>query len=187
MIRYVDGNEIKTVEKDCLDIKDGILLFKDDNVFIAKEESRLEALDYEDVIYKLYIRNKKNKRIYFVGMDEEEVAKMEMTGRVKKAYTFDFSLIKSAPKYVDEDRKVKSEYIMDENLLDIKYTVKEGNHSESFNLKMNIIFDASLEYHEGEILNEEYMDGVRKQLEERVKTHITLKEYSKDNVKVKTL
>ena len=187
MIRYIEGNEIKEYKKDSLDITDGIILFKDEDTYIAKEDNRLEALDYEDVIYKLYIRNKTNKRIYFVGMDEEEVAKMEMNGRIKKAYKLDLSLIKSAPKIEDEAHKIKSEYIIDENLIDIRYTVRDENSKESFNLKMNIIYDTSIEFKKGEILTEEYMENVRKQLEERVKTHITIKEFSKDKTKVKTL
>ncbi len=190
MLIYVDKNEIKEEDIDIRDIeeeaKKGIILYKDsEDLYIAREDNKLEGLSYEEVIYKLYMRNKTNKRIYFVGFEPEEVGKIEMVGRQKKNTRLDLSLLKSAPKFVDPNRPVKSEYVLDDNIIDIKYTVGEDENQESFNLKLNLIFDASLEYTEGEILTEEYMEEAKKQIAERVKSNITIRETTKGIAKVR--
>ena len=143
MLIYVDKNEIKEEDIDIRDIeeeaKKGIILYKDsEDLYIAREDNKLEGLSYEEVIYKLYMRNKTNKRIYFVGFEPEEVGKIEMVGRQKKNTRLDLSLLKSAPKFVDPNRPVKSEYVLDDNIIDIKYTVGEDENQESFNLKFDI-------------------------------------------------
>ena len=168
--RVVDCGE------DVLKNRNNVIIYKQDDSYIIRKNNVYTIVDYNDMLYSVYIRDRYNHDIYFVNTDDEEVESISLTGKEKREYVLPIYEIETNPFYEDEKYNVFVKMKTNENIVDIDYSVLGKNgEEESFNVKMNHVYDVELTYEEGDIVNTEYLNKIKPQLEDKFKTYIELK------------
>ena len=173
---YENGKVEEYDGKVAFNNRENFVIFKENESYIVRKENVLTICDYRDMMYRVYISNRVDNNIYFAGFSNEEVERISTEGMKKRAYKLPIDEIVNHPGYVDEDHRVRAKLFKDEYVVDLDYTVvdKASGESETFTVQMDHIYDVTLKYTAGKIVNSEYINGVVGQLEDKFKTKINV-------------
>lgn len=168
----------KVESRDSLNVlgeKDSIVIYKESESYIVRKENILTIYDYRDMMYNVYLKNRNNNNIFFVNFSDEEVESVSTEGATKREYKLPVGEIFDNPQYKDDDHTISTNFHRNGFVVDVDYTVSDrsGAH-ETFKVTMDYIYDVTVTYTDGKIINPQYMEGVVSQLEDKYKTKIVV-------------
>ncbi len=175
-----------------LNVDNSIVVCKSDDLFLVKKGDLTIPCNYSNFIMEAYINNSDNKIIYFVGFDDEEIKKIDEIGEKvhnKVSLLNRYNIINKMimyPNFDYDDSIILCDLETDENLLSLIYKVIRDNKEEDIHLRINNMYEASLEYTDGDIINEDNINVIKDRLEEKILIPIELK-HVKNKEKVKKL
>ena len=172
---FENGKVEKHNNGDILKDRNNIVIYKEEDNYIIKKDNIFTIADYKEMMYKVFVSNRKNNNIYYVDIDDELVEYISLVGKEKRDYVLPINEIETNPFYEDKDNTIAVKMNTNENIVDIDYSViSPTGEEESFNVKMDTIYDVELSYTDGEIVNSDYIESIKEQLEDKFNTRINL-------------
>lgn len=172
---YKEGKVENHNNENILKDRNNIVIYKQDDNYIIRKDNIFNVDDYRDMMYRVYVSNRKNNNIYFVNMDDELVEYISEEGRKKREYVLPIHEIETNPFYEDFENTIAVKMSTNENVVDIEYSViTSTGEEESFTVKMDYIYDVELSYKDGNVVNTRYIDSIKEQLEDKFDTRIKL-------------